>query len=159
MKKSTPILLMLLALTAIEALAQPRVYRSIDAEGNVTYSETPTPEGAGVVEEVPLAPPPTEAQRRDARQRAQGVEQELQRGRQRREAAREEQSTAVAAAQEELEEARNDLNAARVKTVDDWQTLATGGRVLKQSYLDRVARAQDRVKAAEEALRRALRGG
>jgi len=57
-----------------------------------------------------------------------------------------------------LRNARIALQEARIKGDDDWQYLAAGGRVLKQSYLDRVKDAERRVKDAEEGLRRAGSG-
>jgi hypothetical protein len=145
-----------LVLIAGSLAAQTPVYKSIDAEGNVSYSSRP-PESAAGVERVPLDPAPTESQRQQAEERVREMEQAAARMERERADTQEETSASVAAAEKELEEARAVLEKASVKTVDDWQTLAAGGRVLKQSYLDRVARAEERVRAAESALREVKR--
>jgi hypothetical protein len=149
---------LLLALSAGGLAAEDQVYKSIDADGNVTYSPTPPPVDAGVVEEVRLAPPPTEAQRQAAERRVREIEQTVAESERQRAATEEERRARIEAAEQELAEARAAAEVARVKTVDDWQTIVTGGRVLKQSYLDRVAAAEARVEAAESALQKAKQG-
>jgi hypothetical protein len=54
-----------------------------------------------------------------------------------------------------LRESRAALEEAKKKTVDDWQYLVRGGRVLKQGYFERVEAAKKRVLEAEESLREA----
>jgi hypothetical protein len=133
------------------------VYKSIDAQGNVTYSSTPpeTPGKVEQVEEIPLPPGPTEQERRAAEQRARQIEAasaRLAAERQQQEGAG---AQSVEAASRQLDQARATLEQTKTKKPEDWQYLASGGRVLKQSYLDRVAKAEQRVREAEQALQEA----
>lgn len=57
MNRSIPGLLVLIA--AVSATGADPVYKSIDANGNVSYGDTAAG-GAWVVEEVPIAPPPSQ---------------------------------------------------------------------------------------------------
>jgi len=156
----TAICIAAISLIASGTNAEQQVYKSIDAEGKVTYSSTPPTGGtASVVEQIPIAPPPSEAQLLEAEQRMRELEQKTEGREQQRTDKKERKEAAIVAAKKDLEAARNDLEQARIKTVDDWQTLATGGRVVKQSYFDRVERAEQRVKAAENALKKAARPG
>ena len=61
-----------LALLAGAAAAEP-IYRSVDADGNVTFSGTP-PANAAAVEEVSVQPGPSAAAQREARERTQRQE-------------------------------------------------------------------------------------
>lgn len=69
------------------------VYRSIDTEGNVTYSEEP-PEQAQSVKVVPIDPPPTEQEVEEAarkREQDQSLAEQMEQSRQAREQQRAEQ--------------------------------------------------------------------
>ena len=61
-----------LVLLAGAAAAEP-IYRSVDADGNVTFSGTP-PANAAAVEEVSVQPGPSAAAQRAARERTQRQE-------------------------------------------------------------------------------------
>lgn len=156
MIKTRVICIVSLALAASSAGAQ-QVYKSIDAEGKVTYSSSP-PATAEIVEQVPIAAPPSEAAQQEAEKRLHEVEKEATRGEKQRTAQQEEKRDAVAAAEKERDAARIALEEAKIKGDDDWQRINTGGRALKQGYLDRVQEAEERLKAAESALRKARRG-
>jgi hypothetical protein len=149
----------ILVVTLLVGPAGAQVYKSVDAEGRVTYSATPPPqEDAAVVEQVPLAPGPSEAERREAEQRVQAIGRELTRTEQERRTQASQGRGGVAEAEQALQQARSDLEQAKVQRLDDWQYLSGGGRVLKQSYLDRVQRAQQAVKTAEDAVRKTRAG-
>jgi hypothetical protein len=137
--------------------AEP-IYRSIDANGNVTYSSSPPPDsGAERVEQVPIAPGPSAAQQRSAEQRALEIERDS--SSQAAPAPRARGPVAgVAQAEQDLARARANLEQARVQRDDDWQWLASGGRVLSERYFNRVSAAEAEVQAAEDALRQARRG-
>jgi hypothetical protein len=82
-------LLPLLLLAAAAAAAEEPVYKSVDADGNVTYSKQPPPE-AVQTETVDLPPAPTAEQVRDAEEQARAVERSaatLEQERKQREAA------------------------------------------------------------------------
>lgn len=135
------------------------VYKSVDAQGNVTYSSTPPDSrSAKSIEEVTIAPPPPESQVREAEERMRRVETEATQARKARADQGKQRSQSVSDAEDALQQARIELQEARIQGDDDWQYLAAGGRVLKQSYFDRVKNAEGKVRKAEEALRNASRG-
>ena len=147
-----------LLFAACPATAQT-VYKSVDAQGRVTYSSTPPPAETGeFVEKVPIESGPTEKQQQEAMQRAKELEANTSSAFQQRQEQAEQRSSASSDAERELRRARIALKEAQVKSTEDWQTLATGGRVLKQSYLDRVEKAERRVQEAEDALRSSRSG-
>ncbi len=61
-------------LIAANAAAQHAAYKSIDANGNVTYSATPPPDAARA-EAVELTPPPAATEIEAAQQRAQALQE------------------------------------------------------------------------------------
>ena len=144
-----------LVLWGVPAAAE-RVYKSVDAKGHVTFSARPV-QGAVEVEPVRIAPAPTpervretEATQREVEDAAAGalVDIEERRRNWRRELKR---------AEDQVERARTALEAARQKTEADWRHNQSGAYYLKQSYYDRVERAEEALKQAEEALARIRR--
>ena len=130
------------------------VYKSVDARGRVTYSSSPPPNASEEkVETVTIAPGPTEQQRQEAMQRAKELDDDSQRAAQEQQERTREATKALSDAELELRNAEAALRDARIQRDDDWQHLVSGGRVLKQSYLDRVKDAEKRVEQAEKAVR------
>jgi hypothetical protein len=154
-----PLLILLLAATG-SAAAQGPIYKSIDADGNVTYSSTP-PEDPRVqrIETVEVDPGPSPAEQAEAERRMRGIESVADQQRAEQTSRRQARNNTVEAAAQALEDARADLEKAKERGPGDWQTIATGGRVPSASYLQRVQKAQQRVQAAEEALEAARAGG
>lgn len=145
-------------LAACPATAQT-VYKSVDAQGRVTYSSTPPPAETGeLVERVPIEPGPTEQQQQEATQKAKELEATTNSALQQRQAQGDQRASTASVAEKELRKAQIALEEAQIKGDGDWQTLATGGRVLKQSYLDRVQSAEQRVREAENSVRNARSG-
>jgi len=143
---------------ACAATAQT-VYKSVDARGRVTYSSSPPPDvSEETLEEIPIAPGPTEEQRQAAAERAKELQATMHNAEKQQREQTSETAQSRSEAERGLRNARIALQEARIKGDDDWQYLAAGGRVLKQSYLDRVKDAERRVKDAEEGLRRAGSG-
>jgi len=135
------------------------VYKSIDAQGRVTYSSQPPPTGsAKQVEEVQIQPGPTSADADAAVQRLRALEQASQNRESEQAAAANERGSAIATAQNELIRAKAELEQAKIQADGDWQYLVRGGRVLSESYFQRVAEAEARVEAAEKSLERARQG-
>ena len=156
-----PLVAAAIALTAVGyAPAQERIYKSIDANGNVTYSSTP-PDSANVqrIETVKVEPGPGPAERANAEQRMQRIESIANQRTAQSASRTSARSSSVQAAEQALNEARENLAKAKERGAGDWQTIATGGRVPSASYLQRVQKAQQRVQAAEDALRAAQLGG
>lgn len=153
-----PMIAALALALACPAMAQT-VYKSVDAEGRVSYSSSPPPEAAGdLVEEVPIAPGPTEQEQQEARRRAGELEGATRRAERERQKKADKTAEAVSAAERELDDANLALDEARIQGDDDWQTIVGGGRVPRQSYIDRVQRAERRVEDAKKALRGARSG-
>lgn len=130
------------------------IYKSVDADGHVSYSSSPPPEQRGQqVKEVKLAPGPSQQEVDAAEKRIQDIERaEFERNKQ-IEQEQAKRNKAEEAADSELRRARQDLEQAKIQRDSDWQYLQQGGRVLRQRYFDRVDAAEARVRKAEDALR------
>jgi hypothetical protein len=61
-------------LVTVQAAAQPQVYKWVDTNGNVTYSENPPPD-AGAAEWIKLPPPPPPPEIEAAQQRAKALQE------------------------------------------------------------------------------------
>lgn len=142
------------------AAGAQQVFRSIDADGNVTFSSSPpSPNSGARVDTITLAPGPTPEQRAAAEERMRQIEAEAERITQDRAARRAQQQSDVQGAREALRQAEAELVKAQERGDGDWQTLATGGRVPSAAYDDRVEQAEQRVQEARDALNRAQQGG
>jgi len=150
-----------LAITAVSlglacTLAAEPVYKSIDAQGKVVYSSTPPPEVVGEkVEEIEIAPGPTEQERKAAEQRNKELQDRLQNEEQQQEEKAQKAGETRSEAELELKNAKAALLDARVKHDDDWHLPPDFGRTLKPSYHERVEAAEKRVEEAEKAVRAA----
>lgn len=130
------------------------VYKSVDADGNITYSSSPPAEQRGQqVEEVKLAPGPSQQEVEAANKRLQDIERAEYEQNKQRQQQQAEQSKAKESADSELRRAQQDLEQAKIQRDSDWQYLQQGGRVLRQSYFDRVKAAEARVSKARDAQR------
>ena len=133
------------------------IVKSVDAEGNVTYSSTPT---ADAVETETLTVPegPSDAQRREALAREQALQRKAEALKKELVETQARKGKSVGEAEERLAEAEERLEEARVQKDTDWQTIAdTGGRYLKESYFERVREAEEAVRQAEKELAKARR--
>lgn len=159
MKPQRPLTIVTIALFAVCAVSAETVYKSIDALGRVTYSSSPpatAPEK--MIEKVRIEPGPTEQQKQDAAQRAKALEASTRRAEQERQKQKTQTSEATSDADLALRKAQIALEEAQIMGDDDWQYIAAGGRVPKQSYVDRVEAAKQRVRQAESAARTARSG-
>ncbi|MDX1433551.1 MAG: DUF4124 domain-containing protein [Gammaproteobacteria bacterium] len=130
------------------------IYKSVDAEGNVTYSSSPQPSG-GRVERVHLPPAPSQASVDEALAREQQIEAAGNAIAAERQARAREQAEGVEAARREVNSAQVALNDAKQIRDGDWQGTVQGKRHLKQEYFERVAAAAARLEAATQAYRQA----
>ncbi|MGH8610625.1 MAG: DUF4124 domain-containing protein [Gammaproteobacteria bacterium] len=128
------------------ACSEP-IYRSVDSEGRVTFSSKP-PVGARQVEEMQIQPGPTATQIEATKARAMRTIEQAQK----RESPTEERRQAKTAASEKLRDTQTALEKAKVIQPQDWQSLAGGGRHLKQSYFDRVKAYEATVEKATKEL-------
>ena len=139
---------MMLAVIASGPVGADAIYKSVDTEGKVTYSAAPPPPGsARRVEEVRIeqgatAPPPQDAgtakppgPRPDPKQRSPAVQQ----------------------AQKDLLRAQAEFGQTKIQEKTDWETGPTGEKIPSAAYTARVAAAQAKVEAADQALKRARR--
>jgi hypothetical protein len=146
---------LLVVFALASAGAQAQVYRSVDEEGNVTFSDEPPPD-ATAVEPVELPPGPTPEQQRRAADRAGALidaakdaeEDQAQR-------AAKAGNAAVEDAKAGVDAARAALEAAKVVREGDRVGTATGGSRLRESYLQRVEDAEAVLREAQERLKEA----
>ncbi|MEW8029374.1 MAG: DUF4124 domain-containing protein [Candidatus Thiodiazotropha sp.] len=137
-------------IVALPALLQAGdVYRSVDAEGNVTYTDTP-PKTDGSVEKIEIQSGPSEASRLDTEERNAAIRKAMEEARAKRlerKASREER---LSKAREELEDAEADLKRTKELGDDDRQYLSGGRSRIKPEYFDRIKEAEDKVEAARK---------
>ena len=128
------------AATALGVVAADAIYKSVDAQGRVSYSTTaPVPGSAGTVEALRIrtgteAPPVGVVQGADAGPAALPSPQQ---------------------AQQALIQAKAALEQAKIHGEDDWQTTPGGQQVSTLEYDQRVTAAQEKVRELEAALERA----
>lgn len=141
---------MLLALPA----AAEDIYRSVDAQGNVTYTDQP-PAGTQEAEKVELSPGPSPESIRHTEQRNREINQATDKAERKRLQQERERQQRVEQARKALEEAEAKLAAAKEIKDEDRQNLAGGKRRITPDYFARVKAAKDEVEKAREALRKA----
>ncbi|MGH8659073.1 MAG: DUF4124 domain-containing protein [Gammaproteobacteria bacterium] len=124
------------------------IYKSVDSEGRVSFSSKP-PAGARQVEEIQIQPGPTAAQIEATKARANRTVEQAQKS----ESPAEKRRQAKMAAREKLRDAQAALEKAKAIQPEDWQSLAGGGRHLKQSYFDRIKEHESAVDKVTKALR------
>lgn len=145
------LLLMLLAAFSGQLGAQT-VYKSVDAEGNTTFSDAPGAEGASTPVTID-APPPSAESVAESQERAEkmidaaSIESTAGTGSGADKAAR------IKAAEDSLKAARSQLEEAKVVGPGDRKGTASGGSRLTQEYLSRVQEAEVQVQDAEKHLK------
>mgnify|MGYP001546690587 FL=1 len=143
--------LMLICLLAVSgSLTAQQVYRSVDEQGNVSYSGEP-PANAQAVETISVDPGPSADQRREAEKRASEMEQAAQ-GAVESASESEARRQMVREAQENLMSAEKALEEAKVVGPGDRKGTASGGSRLTEAYQERVEAAEADVAAARKNL-------
>jgi electron transfer flavoprotein alpha subunit len=142
---------LLLAILSAVAAADT-VYRSVDTEGNVTFSDEPPLTGSGVEEITIDAPPPPVPRVRQSEQEAQAAINKANRYQMRSKAAEEQRSMELREAEKALEQARKNLEEAKVVREGDRRGKAGGGTRLTSEYLNRVKAAEKGVEEAQSRL-------
>jgi hypothetical protein len=128
------------------------VYRSVDAEGNVTYTDDP-PVIDSSVEKIEIHPGPSEASRLDTEKRNAAIRKAMEEARDKRlekEASRDAQ---LSKARKELEEAEEELKRAKVLGEDDRQYLSGGKSRIRPEYFERIKLMEAEVEAARAKLK------
>ncbi len=145
------LLLLLLASLYSSCVFAESVYRSVNEKGDVIYSSKPV-DGAKKVVPVQLQPPPKKADVNAAKQRASGLKQAVRESKQ-REKARLLLKKKDEHAMSGLIEAEKRVQEAKIILDSDWQFLAKGGRHLKESYFERIKKAEAEYEAVKKALK------
>ncbi len=137
-----------------QAAIGEEIYRSVDEQGNVTFTDTP-PAGEVEVERVELPPGPSQQIRQEAEQRNMQILNAAERAERKRERERAQKEARVKAAEQQLQEAQARLAEAKVIKDEDRQNLAGGKRRINPDYFERVKQAELEVEKARKALREA----
>ena len=132
------------------------VYRSVDAEGNVTFSSQPL-QDAKEVEQVEIAPGPSEESQKEAMQRQQRLIDLAAGARKEREEKEEARRSKVEDAEQSVKDAEQALKDAKVITPDDRRGGAGSG-MIAPGYNDRVKQAEDQLAEAKRELSKARSG-
>jgi hypothetical protein len=129
------------------------VYKSVDAQGNVTYSST-RPSDAPVVQPITIRPDIPEAGSAEA-ERLRDVEKQAAADQKRRDeqrAQKAQRAVAVGQAEKRLKDARDALEAAKQQRDSERKTLDRSRRVDDLATSDRVQQQARKVREAEQAL-------
>ena len=143
-----------LILVAAALPATAEVTRSVDQEGNVTFSDQPV---KGSVESSSIkidAPAPSGGGLTESQKEAQDV---INRANQ-IPSTSENREQAVKAAEKNLESAQAELEAAKIVGEGDRKGTASGGSRLTPEYLERVKDAEEKVAKAQKQLDKARSG-
>ncbi len=130
-----------------------QVYKSVDEQGKVIFSDKP-PADAKSVTPVEIKPGPSEADVRAATQRARAMEQAAgEMGRTRKEAGSSSGEGGATDAKGALKEAERRLEEAKEIGPGDRKGTAAGGSRLSEDYRQRVEEAEAAVEAARKRLK------
>ncbi|MCU7842269.1 MAG: DUF4124 domain-containing protein [Candidatus Thiodiazotropha sp. (ex Monitilora ramsayi)] len=130
------------------------IYRSVDAEGNVTFTDEP-PQGEQAVERVILPPGPSPESVRDTEIRNQEIRRAAESADRKRINEKRKRDAKIAQAKKQLQEAETKLEETKVIQDEDRQNLAGGKRRIHPDYFSRVNAAKEEVEKARKALREA----
>ncbi len=136
-------------LAALSLHAAAEAVRSVDKDGNITFSDTPVA-GSVESEEIRLdAPSPTQERVNESRREAQATIDRANRSQQQRDAASQPKKIEASSAKLNLENARIKLEKAKIVGAGDRKGRVGGGSRLTPEYLERVERAEQAVRDAE----------
>jgi hypothetical protein len=141
---------------AQDSFAQQKVYRYVDKDGKVTYTETP-PERLTTPDGRKAAPVKTDEVRIDTRFNVvnpPASQTQIQAVKAREEAVRAAELAAnappdPAVVEKYLSDAKKAVADAQAPRDDEWQTLVGGRRVPSEAFLQRRAKAEEMLRAAE----------
>jgi hypothetical protein len=133
-------------------LAAAEVYRSVDAEGNVTYTDSPMA-GDKSAEKVELPPGPSPDAIKESEVRHQEIRRAADQAERKRLGEEKNENEPVSQARKALAEAEAKLADAKVIKDEDRQNLAGGRRRISPDYFDRLKAAEAAVESARKHLR------
>ena len=143
---------LLLIATTLPAAAE--VVRSVDKDGNVTFSDQPV-EGSVESSRVQIdAPTPSGSELTESQKEAQDI---IKRANQ-IPSTSQDRDQAVTAAEQNLGSAQAELEAAKVVGEGDRKGTASGGSRLTPEYLERIKDAEEKVTKAQKQLDKAKSG-
>jgi chaperonin cofactor prefoldin len=141
------VLVMVLPLTL-----SAEVYRTIDEQGNVTYTDSP-PADPKKIEKVTIQPGPSVESINDTKARNRAIREAMEEAQEKREEKRTVREDKLTKAEREVEEAKMHLADMEAMGDDDRQHLQGGKSFIKPEYFERVKKAQQRLEEAEKRLR------
>jgi type IV secretory pathway VirB10-like protein len=148
----------LLALaTSTGSVAADKIYESVDAQGNRTYSDS-VPTNAVAAQPIAVTPPRQPEEEVEAsKQRAEEVVRAADQRQMQRDQDKEKKRAEQAAAQERVKAAEANVENAKEFREGDRQGMAGGGSRIKPEYHDRVQAAERELLQAQEAAKKAGR--
>lgn len=152
--RKTTIYLAIAFLVASGLVSAQQVYRSVDEQGNVTYSQEP-PEDAREVEPVDIRPGPTKAEQREAQERMRRMGKASEKSAAPEAPPGQTKKQRVEEAKAQLKAAERQLEEAKQVGPGDRKGTATGGSRFTEAYLKRVEAAEANVEAARQRLKEA----
>lgn len=138
-----------LLLAAFTLPAAADAIRSVDKDGNVTFSDQPVPDSVEAEKISIDAPPPPQEQMTESQREAQAVIDKANRIQPHSDAASQGQNMNNTAATQDPENARKQLEKAKIVGEGDRQGTAGGGSRLTPAYQERVRKAEQAVSDAE----------
>ncbi|MCU7920142.1 MAG: DUF4124 domain-containing protein [Candidatus Thiodiazotropha sp. (ex Epidulcina cf. delphinae)] len=125
------------------------VYRSVDAEGNVTYTDKPS-SADSAVERIELPPGPSAESVRDTVERNSAIRKAMEEAQEKRLEQRASREERMAKARKALDEAEEKLKQTKEIGEDDRQTFVGGKSRIRPEYFERVQKAKDELEAARK---------
>ena len=149
--KTRILLAVMLAASSLPCVSE--ITRSVDSQGNVTFSDQPVP---GSVEATPVIldtpPAPSKQEITKSERQAQDMINRANQNQQKMESSKADRSARIQAAQMNLDAANAHLEEVEVVREGDRQGLAGGGTKLRPEYLQRVQEAEKQVTDAQKQL-------
>jgi multidrug resistance efflux pump len=128
------------------------VYRTVDDEGNVTYTDTPVKAG-NKIEKIEIQPGPSAESRLDTEKRNAAIRKAMEEARSKRLEKETSKQDRLSKARKELEAAEADLKRTKQIGDDDRQSLSGGRSRITPAYFERVKEAEKKVEEARKNLK------
>ena len=148
-------LILLASLTPVLGMAE-EVYRTVNEQGQVIFTDTPPADRP--VEVIELMPGPSDRSVKEAEARQKAVHTQLETIQQERKNKERVRTSRIQEAEKALRTAMDELAAAREVKNADWQMTVSGKRHLKAEYYERVKQAEAAVEAARKTLKEVQSG-
>jgi DNA repair exonuclease SbcCD ATPase subunit len=132
------------------------VYRTVDEQGNITYTDSP-PADPKQVEKVEIQPGPSEESISDTMERNRAIRKAMEKAQEKRLEKSTERQDRLAKAEEDVEKAKKQLAAMEELGEDDRQHLQGGKSYIRPEYFERVKKAQRELDEAKKRLKK-IRG-